>query len=106
MTIAPTYYIAGPMTGIEDYNYPAFNAAAEKLRAQGANVLNPAELGGPAEHPDWDWTDYMRAALALLLQADGIVLLDGWDTSRGARIEYNLAVNLQMPVHLIQGMNL
>jgi hypothetical protein len=38
-------YVAGPMTGIKDFNYPAFNAVAEDLRAQGYEVENPADHG-------------------------------------------------------------
>ena len=35
-------YVAGPMTGIENFNYPAFNAAADALRAQGYQVTASA----------------------------------------------------------------
>lgn len=38
-------YLAGPMTGIADYNFPAFNAAAARLRAVGFDVVNPADHG-------------------------------------------------------------
>lgn len=38
-------YLAGPMTGIADYNFPAFNAAAARLRAEGFDVVNPADHG-------------------------------------------------------------
>ena len=38
-------YIAGPMTGLPDLNYPAFNAAEEALTAAGHAVLNPARNG-------------------------------------------------------------
>ena len=37
-------YISGPMTGHADHNFPAFDAAAERLRAEGHFVINPAEL--------------------------------------------------------------
>ncbi len=36
-------YLAGPMTGLPDYNFPAFMKAAAYLRSQGAIVFNPAE---------------------------------------------------------------
>jgi hypothetical protein len=44
-TRAKRLYLAGPMTGIEDFNYPAFNAMAERLRAAGYEVKNPADHG-------------------------------------------------------------
>jgi hypothetical protein len=37
-------YLSGPMTGLPDLNFPAFNAAASALRAKGLNVINPAEI--------------------------------------------------------------
>ncbi|MGB3485339.1 MAG: DUF4406 domain-containing protein [Mycobacterium sp.] len=36
-------YVAGPMRGIPEFNFPAFHAAAAKLRADGHHVFNPAE---------------------------------------------------------------
>jgi len=41
-------YIAGPMTGLPEFNYPAFNAAAEYLRSLGHHVENPADNPVPA----------------------------------------------------------
>ena len=40
-------YIAGPMSGLPDLNSPAFNAMAERLRAHGHHVENPAENPPP-----------------------------------------------------------
>lgn len=97
MTTRPRIYIAGPMTGLPDFNYPAFHAAAGTLTAAGYEAVNPADTekenttGAPQS---WSW--YMRRALTLLLTADGVALLPGWDQSRGARIEEELAGRLGM----------
>lgn len=90
-----TIYVAGPMTGLPDFNYPAFNAAAATLRAQGHTVLNPAENPVP---PCGTWQGYMRLALAQLVQCECIVLLPGWAESKGALIERKLAQVLGMDV--------
>jgi hypothetical protein len=87
-----TIYLAGPMTGRPGDNYPAFNEAAASLRKAGYIVQNPAqnfagELGLPKEH-------YLRAAVMLLLQCDGIALMKGWRTSEGAVMEAHIALRL------------
>lgn len=86
-------YLAGPMSGLPDFNYPAFHAAAAKLRALGHEVLNPAENPVP---PCGTWQGYMRLALAQLVQCECIVLLPGWSDSRGALVERELAQTLGM----------
>lgn len=85
------FYIAGPMSGLQDSNYPAFNAAAEKLRAMGYEVSNPAENPEP---PCKSWKAYMRMAIAQVARADAVVLLPGWEQSRGARLENHIASEL------------
>lgn len=84
-------YIAGPMTGLPKYNYPAFHAAEAQLKAAGYETLNPATNG---EQDSWD--GYMRAAIAQVVQADGIAYLPGAYGSRGARLELHLAEELRM----------
>ena len=88
-------YIAGPMTGLPDFNYPAFHAEAARLRGVGFHVENPAENPAPA---CGSWCAYMRLAIAQLVTCDGIVLLPGWRRSKGARVEYLLACVLGMDV--------
>ena len=87
-------YVAGPMTGLPEYNYPAFHQAAERLDNHGYGVLNPARRG---VQPDWQWSDYLRHALRDVTRADGIALLGGWWRSRGARLEVHVATALDMP---------
>ncbi|WP_063042293.1 MULTISPECIES: DUF4406 domain-containing protein [Nocardia] len=90
-------YLAGPMSGYPEWNFPAFHAAAAELRDLGLNVVNPAELDDPGHVPgseDWSW--YLRRDLKKLLDCDSIVLLPGWDESRGAKLEYRVAYELGM----------
>lgn len=83
-------YISGPMTGLPESNYPAFNAAAADYRKRGAFVVNPVEVC--AHLPiDSDWTDYMRPCMAALMTCEMVVLLDGWTKSKGARLEHHTA---------------
>jgi nucleoside 2-deoxyribosyltransferase len=86
-------YVAGPMTGLPEFNYPAFNAAARMLAGFGYDVLNPVDAEQhnptPGTPQAWDW--YMRHALRMVLQADGIALLTGWENSRGAAVEVFVA---------------
>ena len=83
-------YLSGPMTGLPGQNYAAFQAAAERLRSQGVQVISPHEITPPGAGP-WSWAQHMRVDLAALLTADVIVLLPGWDTSRGAQLEKTVA---------------
>jgi len=48
-----TIYIAGPMSGLPEFNYPAFFAAAEQLTAAGYDVLNPARPEGREGCSTW-----------------------------------------------------
>ncbi|HBP0834572.1 TPA: DUF4406 domain-containing protein [Pseudomonas aeruginosa] len=88
-------YLAGPMTGIPNFNYPAFHAEAARLRHLDYHVENPAENSAPA---CGTWAGYMRKALAQLVTCDAIVLLPGWPSSRGANIERSLAFAMGMKV--------
>lgn len=88
-------YIAGPMTGIEGFNYAEFNRVAKGLRALGYHVENPAENPEPA---CGSWAGYMRMAIAQLVQCDEIHMLRGWRQSRGAVIEHRLAFDLGLVI--------
>lgn len=92
-------YLAGPMSGIADFNYPAFNQAAEQLRAKGFIVENPAENTPPACN---SWTGYMRIALRQMLLCDMLIFLPNWQQSRGANLEYKIAQQLSIPTFQIE----
>ena len=81
------------MTGMPEFNYPAFNQEAARLRGMGYIVENPAE--NPAQD---SWQAYMRVAIAQLVRCDEIAMLRGWSKSEGARIERDIAQKLGMVV--------
>lgn len=91
-------YIAGPMSGLPDFNYPAFHRAAEQLEAAGYEVENPATnvVEGTAS-----WLAYMRLSLVQISKVYGIALLPGWADSKGARIESDLGLALGLPVRYV-----
>lgn len=86
-------YVAGPMTGLPEYNYPAFHQAAAQLRAAGYDVENPAE-----NLTQSTWDDYLRAGLRQVLTVDGIATLPDWQVSRGAALEVHVAHALRLVV--------
>lgn len=90
-------YVAGPMTGYPNSNFPAFHAEAARLRAAGLEVFNPAELN-LGDEPTWE--DCMRADIRQMMRCNAICMLPGWQASRGATLEHNIATTLGFDVLL------
>lgn len=96
----PVLYLAGPMTGIAAYNFPAFDDAAARLRAMGYRVVNPADFG---DNPKYGWGDCMKRCLAVMPYTEAVVALLGWESSNGATLEVDVAMRLGMPVYALDG---
>jgi hypothetical protein len=92
-------YLSGPMSGYPDYNRAAFEEAAGTLRSLGHEVVSPAE----EDHgiPDGEWGHYLARDVAILLTRglDTIVLLPGWEDSKGAQVELAVAQVLGFAVY-------
>lgn len=106
-------YIAGPMTGLPDFNYPAFFEAEDQLRALGYTPLNPGRndgktleeairYSGTPEYPSHSWEYYLRRDIPKVVSADGLVMLPGWQQSRGANLEVHIATSLSMPLYILR----
>jgi len=80
-------YVAGPMTGYDNFNRDAFNAKTGELTRKGYTVLNPAILPSGLTQ-----AQYMDICLAMVRCSDTVHMLKGWEKSEGAVIEHNLAV--------------
>ena len=110
-------YLAGPMSGIKSFNIPAFDTAAERMRAAGIEVVSPAEVDGEttrsilldsprgdhADLPpsDGGWSAYLARDFRILADdgIEAIITLPGWEMSRGARCEVAVAEALGL-VHI------
>lgn len=94
-------YIAGPMRGIPEFNYPAFYAAAAAWERRGWDVVNPADLDiqerAVNEEPTYE--DYMRRDITELLSVDAIALLPGWQRSEGANVEVTVAKAIGLEIY-------
>lgn len=90
-------YLAGPMTGYKDLNFPLFISEAARLRALGHTVVNPQEINGD---PAAAWSDCMRADIAQLVTCEGVACLPGFTSSKGASLEVLIAVKLGMNVRM------
>jgi len=94
-----TVYVAGPMRGMEDNNFPTFDAARDDLVSEGYTVISPADIDRFAESKSvtYAYSDQTRFvirdtfALIYLKQLgnpdNGVALLEGWHTSKGALAE-------------------
>ena len=107
-----TIYIAGGITGVEDYK-ARFAAAQRMLLREGEDrlestawcygspradtVMNTAEL--PA---DWPGKVYMDVCLAMIRAADLVVFLPGWERSHGASLEMQYSRYEGKPVYKIE----
>jgi len=89
-------YLAGPMTGLPDHNFPAFNLMADVLRRAKFTVFNPAE--NEAYDPPRDLAYYMAIDLPEVCRADAVFLLPGWRESKGAQCEEFVATSCGIPV--------
>lgn len=117
-------YVAGPMRGIPEFNFPAFHAATAELRQAGHEVFNPAERDNQRHGTDISKGNAtgdeklavqrhgfnLRTALAddlsfICLHADALVMLPGWQASRGATAERATAVALGLTVFELEADN-
>lgn len=99
------YYLAGPMSGYPQFNFPLFHEVAGELRAKGYEIISPAEMDSPAvqqaamKSADGQldaqgkiagetWGEILARDVKLVAdKIDGIVFLPHWYDSRGALLE-------------------
>lgn len=105
MSTTKPWYLAGPMTGRPQFNFPLFESEAKRLRDAGYHILSPHEQDSPAVQkaawasPDGrldangqiageTWGEILARDVKLVAdQVCGVLVLPDWDMSRGARLE-------------------
>ena len=101
----PRIYIAGPMRGYPNFNYPKFNDYAESHRAD-LDGVHHVEIGagyGTPEQINADpalLAEVMAAEIHALETCDAIYLLDGWHKSEGALKELATAISYRLKIYL------
>lgn len=96
-----TYYLAGPMSGYENYNYPVFAQYCSILRSAHVKVKSPHEVDYPDSKVlgDLPYQVYIDGGLKLLDECDGLILMPGWPQSTGAQLELSKALERHLPVY-------
>jgi Domain of unknown function (DUF4406) len=104
-------YVCGPMSGIAQFNFPAFHEAAKTLRGQGIEIISPAEedekhgiaqiaINSPDGRMDANgqiagqtWGDMLARDVKIVADlVDGVAVLKNWERSKGAKLEVTVAL--------------
>lgn len=131
MDITETLYLSGRMTNQPGFNFRQFDSAAAALRAQGYEVISPAEhdrevvarlyreghiaYRRPEDVPGYENGDVVKYQehagsvhdllawdfLQIIQESDGIAMMPGWEHSSGARAERLVAEAVGKHVYLV-----
>ena len=89
-------YISGKISGTDlTETRKRFSAVAKATKKLGYEPVNPLE-NGLSEHDTWE--AHIVKDIATLLQCKAIYMLQGWQESKGARIEHYIATKIRMPI--------
>ncbi len=103
--ICQTAYLAGPMRGYPEYNFPAFDKYQAYLEEQGMKVISPANLDRKfGFNPKTDAVTpklirkMIQRDVEAICNVKTFVLMPGWETSKGVAVEKALAEFLDLPI--------
>lgn len=105
LDLSLTYYISGPMSGYENYNYTEFGAVQRDLEAAGLKTQSPHTNEWPSDHLEMEtdqlWLEMMKKCYAQMEQCQALIQLRGWPSSKGARGELIHALDRGWPVYYL-----
>jgi nucleoside 2-deoxyribosyltransferase len=93
-------YVSGPISETPNH-LKLFREAVDFLKERGHKPLDPLNIKPSKEilSPEQEWVYYMKESVKLLVEADAVYMLDGWEDSRGAKVEHDLAKKLDIPIY-------
>lgn len=102
------WYLAGPMSGIPEFNKPEFDRVAGNLRAEGYVICSPPELDTPDvvnnpgrwQHGTVGWQELLKRDLDIVTSpmCEGVIVIEGWTRSKGALLETYVADKFDKPI--------
>lgn len=97
MATKPKIYLAGKITGLPVEDYTAnFNYWKGHFQKLGFKVISPIDL--PHKHADM-WQEYMKEDIAAMVKCKYLFAMVGWQNSKGAKIEVELARALKINIY-------
>lgn len=97
-----TVYICGPITGLPHENRQAFADVQQKLQELNVECVNPHDLFNDLDTSAFTHDDYMRVCISALSFCDKVVTLPGWENSKGALMEVQVARIMGKEVHFCE----
>jgi hypothetical protein len=92
----PKCYISGKITNLPEEVYlQKFAEGMEEVRAMNMHPVNPCFI--PHDH-DKSWQSYMKHDIIEMMKCDALYMLNNWQESRGAKIEWQIADSLGMKI--------
>ena len=94
-------YLAGKITGNDAYKeefmqWESFVFAS--LDCVIENPINHPKYTGPSDNEKM-WRHYMKESIRVLIDCDAVVFLPGWEDSKGATIEHQIALWLGLEIY-------
>ena len=104
-------FLSGPMTGYPGYNFQRFNLAEKQLADAGIECVNPVNICKKYKE------EYVLADKAVFdkmiaeqqeaeRECDAILLLDGWQMSKGVKLELKTALEMDMQIFLEEDLDI
>lgn len=97
-------YVSGKMRGVMDYNRINFAKWTRKLNEEGYDAVNPFKVGEKLGRPEDIEKDHelfskvFEADMKALAECDAIFMMNGWETSSGAKTELLYALEHNMVI--------